>query len=233
LFNEVLILQTLSIICLLFFIQSFNILTVWYLAGIYLFLLGWWLFLDDGDIFVGFLWVIDLGVGLIFFIFILHYSTFLHQKSGVRKTSREVSFSVFGFFALASTLQFISERSEIPTVLQLNLTWFFDISWYDYHDFTDTNTITDLNLLHEIYFTNNCFEFFLINFFLFYGIIGSISLTFLIKRVFSLMNYDQLTNKHIIKRARSTYFIRSQDYLKQQFTSAGTRTWSQKKTTRV
>jgi hypothetical protein len=53
--------------------------------------LGLWLFLDDGDIFVGFLWVIDLGVGLVFFIFILHYSTFMQQKTSLDKSSREVS----------------------------------------------------------------------------------------------------------------------------------------------
>ena len=80
-FNEMLILQVLLIITMFFFINTFNILTLWYLAGIYLVLLGWWLLLDDGDILVGFLWVIDLGVGLIFFMFILHYSTFLHKKS--------------------------------------------------------------------------------------------------------------------------------------------------------
>ena len=83
------ILQVLSIVTLFFFISTYNILTLWYLAGIYLVLLGWWLLLDDGDIFIGFLWVIDLGVGLIFFIFILHYSTFLHQKAILNKSSRE------------------------------------------------------------------------------------------------------------------------------------------------
>lgn len=36
--------------------------------------------LDDCDIFIGFLWVVDLGVGLIFFIFILHFSNFLLFK---------------------------------------------------------------------------------------------------------------------------------------------------------
>jgi hypothetical protein len=62
--------------------------------------------LDDGDIFVGFLWVIDLGVGLILFIFILHYSTFLHQKSTLDKTSREFSFFVFSFLTIVSLLPF-------------------------------------------------------------------------------------------------------------------------------
>ena len=37
--------------------------------------------LNDSDIYIGFLWVIDLGVGLVFFIFMLHFTAFLHQKT--------------------------------------------------------------------------------------------------------------------------------------------------------
>jgi hypothetical protein len=106
LLNEMLLIQTLLIITSLYFISTFNVITVWYLAGIYLVFLGWWLMLDDGDIFVGFLWVIDLGVGLIFFIFILHYSTFLHQKSNLNKTSREFSFTLLSYFLFGSVFFF-------------------------------------------------------------------------------------------------------------------------------
>ena len=81
-------LQLLSIIVLIFFINTVNILSLWYLAGLYLVFLGFLMMLDDADIFIGFLWVIDLGVGLIFFIFILHFSNFLHQKSFFDLSSR-------------------------------------------------------------------------------------------------------------------------------------------------
>jgi len=64
--------------------------------------------LDDGDIFVGFLWVIDLGVGLIFFIFILHYTTFLHQKANLEKTSREFSFLTLSVASAFSLFYFMS-----------------------------------------------------------------------------------------------------------------------------
>jgi hypothetical protein len=90
-------LQLLSIIVLIFFINTVNILSLWYLAGLYLVFLGFLMMLDDADIFVGFLWVIDLGVGLIFFIFILHFSNFLHQKYFFDLSSRFLFlfFSVF------------------------------------------------------------------------------------------------------------------------------------------
>ena len=133
--NEMLILQILSLITLFYFVNTFNILTVWYLAGIYLVLLGWWLLLDDSDIFVGFLWVIDLGVGLIFFMFILHYSTFLHQKSNINKTSREFSFTAISLVTAASTFFFIASPVELTSMPALSKIWFFSVSWYDYFDF--------------------------------------------------------------------------------------------------
>jgi len=39
-FNEMLLLQILMIVTMFFFVNTFNILTLWYLAGIYLILLG-------------------------------------------------------------------------------------------------------------------------------------------------------------------------------------------------
>lgn len=228
-----LLIQTFSVITLFYFSNTFNILTTWYLAGIYLILLGWLLLLDDGDIFVGFLWVIDLGVGLIFFIFILHYMTFLHQKSNINKTSREFTFSVLALMFMFSVFSFISSSTGIFYTLKLSQTWVFSVSWYDYYDFFYFNLVTDLNLLHEIYFTHNSFEFFLINFFLLYGIIASILLSFSVKRFFNLMNYHQLSHTKHLDKPRSTFFIRSQDYLKQQSVSAGTRVWLKKKHPKV
>ena len=227
------LLQILMLITMFYFVNTFNILTLWYLAGIYLVLLGWWLLLDDGDIFVGFLWVIDLGVGLIFFIFVLHYSTFLHQKSNLDKTSREFSFAALSIFTLLSLFFFMATPVDNTPTSVLTRVWFFALSWYDYYDFFFSAVVTDLNLLHEIYFTNNAFEFFLINFFLLYGIVASILMSFLVKRIFNLMNYSQLNDYDLLKQSRATYFIRNQDYLKQQSTSAGTRVWLKKKNPKV
>jgi magnesium-transporting ATPase (P-type) len=214
-----------------FFIASFSILTLWYLAGLYLLLLGWFLLLDDGDILVGFLWVIDLGVGLIFFIFVLHYTTFLHQKSNLDKTSREFSYSIFSsllFLSFFAHLSPVTGNWLVGIWLQI---WSFLLSWYNYYGFFYSATITDLNLLHEIYFVNNSFEFFLINFFLLYGIISSIFLSFLIKRFFNFVNFAQFLDYPVLVHARHTYFIRSQDYIKQQSMSAGLRVWLKVKNT--
>jgi hypothetical protein len=223
--NEMFFLQTLSLATLIFFISTYNIITLWYLAGIYLILAGFWLLLDDGDIFIGFLWVIDLGVGLVFFIFILHYSTFLHQKAFVNKSSRELSFLISSVFSFLIFLYFFTNPIDSDYYKGFSKTWFFFISWYDYYDFFYSSIITDLNLLREIYFYNNSFEFFIINFMLFYGIVSSILLCFLIKRIFAFLNYSQLVNYNLLTYTNSTYFIRNQNFIKQQSTSTGTRVW--------
>jgi hypothetical protein len=75
-----------------------------YTAGIYLMIAGSYSILNDSDIYVGFLWVIDLGVGLVFFIFMLHFSTFLQEKTQFDTSKKLVQtltpfmFFLFGYF---------------------------------------------------------------------------------------------------------------------------------------
>ena len=228
-----LILQSLLFVVSLFFVNTFNLLTVWYTAGLYLVFLGWWLLLDDGDIFVGFPWVIDLGVGLVFFMFILHYTTFLHQKATLNKTSREFTFVLLALLTFSSVMFFVYSPSSTTSNATFSRIWFFLLSWYGYYEFFFSPVVTDLNLLHDLYFSANSFEFFLINFFLLYGIITSVLATFLIKRIFSLMSYAQIMDQPILTHAADTYFIRNQDYLKQQATSTGSRVWTKRKDSNI
>jgi hypothetical protein len=52
----------------------------WYIGGLILLLIGFFIFKSDGDILTGFLWVLDLGLGLVFFLFILYLLNFLQSK---------------------------------------------------------------------------------------------------------------------------------------------------------
>ena len=87
-----------------------------------MFTLGFLMLLDDGDIFIGFLWVIDLGVGLIFFIFILHFSNFLHQKSFFDLSSRYLFLFLFFFIFIFIFFYFISTPNDINLNYQLKKT---------------------------------------------------------------------------------------------------------------
>nr|ASY95691.1 Nad6 [Paraurostyla sp.] len=227
--NEFFFLQLLSLIILIFFINSINILTLWYLAGVYLIIFGLITLFDDGDIFVGFLWVIDLGVGLIFFIFILHFSNFLNQKSLILLSKRFFLFFSFFFFFFLFFSFFFSNAENANYNYQLKKIWFFFVSWYNYYLFYNSHQTTELNLLREIYFYNNSFEFFLINLALFYGIFIAINLSFLIKKIFNYLNLPQIKNLNLLSENNSNFFIKNQNFVKQQNTSAGARSWIKKK----
>lgn len=103
------------------------------------------------------------------------------------------------------------------------------VSWYEYTDFFSARLVSGLNLLKEIYFFNNSFEFFLINFLLLYGILSSILTCFLIKRIFAFLNVTQITNLNLLKQQNTLFFIRNQNFLKQQAVSGGSRVWIKKK----
>jgi len=231
LINDILILQILIFFNLIFFINIINIITIWYLAGIYLINLGFFLFLNDCDIFVGFLWVIDLGVGLIFFIFILHFLNFLYQKSLINLTNKFFFFLFFFFFFFLFFFFFFNNSFNFN--LNFFNNWYFYICFYDYYDFFNVFTVTDLNLLREMYFFNNSFEFFLINFMLFYGIFSSINLCFLIKRTFNFLTFNQINNFNFLFNLNSYLFIRNQNYIKQQNISTGVRVWNKKKNIKI
>jgi hypothetical protein len=53
--NEIFLLEILTFLALIFFLNVVNIISLWYLGGIYLLNLGCLLLLDDADVFVGFL----------------------------------------------------------------------------------------------------------------------------------------------------------------------------------
>lgn len=195
----------------------------------YLVTVGLLLLLDDGDIFVGFLWVIDLGVGLIFFIFILHFSNFLHQKTIFDVSGRFLFFLSFIALFMFFFFLLVANPSDVNFNFQLKQVWFFFISWYNYYGFFNSYTVTDLNLLREIYFYNNSLGFFVVNFMLFYGVFGAVNLCFLIKKVFIFLNFGQLKNFKLLQEPSSHFFARTQDFLKQGNVSAGARVWLKKK----
>lgn len=227
--NEVLILQLLTTSVLIFFLTAINIITLWYLSGVYLFTLGFLLLLDDSGIFVGFLWVVDLGVGLIFFIFILHFSNFLHQKAALSLMNRYTTYYPFLILILLGFFLFFSSPVDQSIEFNLQKSWIFLVSWYNYYAINSSYIISELNLLREIYFYNNSFGFFIINFMLCYGIFGAITLSFLVKRLFNFLNFSQLKNYKMLNELGTSFFIRTQNFIKQQNTSTGTRVWVKNK----
>ena len=81
-----------------------------------------------------------------------------------------------------------------------------------------------MNLLKETYFILNSFEFFIINFSLFFGLITAILLFFMIQRIFNFLNYSQIKNTPILSKLNSSFFIRNKNFITQSNTPIVTKT---------
>jgi hypothetical protein len=98
-FNDVFLAQSLILLVSFLFITISNTFLLWYCVVVLLFLIGSVLFLDNFDIFVGFLLLIDLGVVLIFLVLVFHFINFLDNKNSSKKSIKK-----FFFIAPVSSL---------------------------------------------------------------------------------------------------------------------------------
>jgi len=214
---------------LFFYVTTINLTTLLYVSGIYLILIGVLCLINDCDIYIGFLWVIDLGVGLVFFIFILHFTSFLFQKSHF-KISIRYFFIIYVFFCLYAVLfYFYSFNVNHLVEYQALSTWYFKVQHLDYYTVFNSHEVSELNTLKDSYFLLNSFEFFIINFSILYGLLGSIFLCFLIQRVFNFINFNYIMISNTLNTIESSFFIRLQDYLVQTNTPQNLRVWSRLK----
>lgn len=227
--NELVALQLIGFFTLTLFLNSSNIYVLWYLGGLYLLIVGIYAILDDADIFIGFLWVIDLGVGLVLFIFVMHFSNFLHQKSFVDLNNRYFHFFSFFFIFLSIFFHFFFTPNGVLLNHELQKIWSFFLNWYNYYNVFWTRQVTELQLIREMYFLWSAFFFFLINFAIVYGLMTAIILSFLIKKIFIFLTISQLKNIKILNEVNSSFFIRTQNFIKQQNTAANTKVWLKQK----
>ena len=229
LFNDTFILELLLLLATTCYISSSNLMMLLYTSGLYLIFIGIFSLLNDADIYIGFLWVIDLGVGLVFFIFILHFTSFLFQKSQFNLTARHFIFSYLTLFTILLFTYYLSSGADASYYGDLKKTWFFKLSYVDYFLVFNTVEVTDLNTLRDSYFLLNSFEFFIVNFSLFFGLIASILMTFIVQRIFAFLNFSQILNMQLLKKADTGLFLRSQDFTRQQNTTAAVRSWIKSK----
>jgi hypothetical protein len=212
-----------------FYVTTINLTTLLYVSGIYLILIGILALINDSDIYIGFLWVIDLGVGLIFFIFILHFTSFLHQKSQFIISFRYFIVSdifVIFYFILYYFFSFYPSNVWNKYVYKV---WYFKVQHLDYYTILNSSEVSELNTLKDSYFLLNSFEFFIINFSLLMGLLASIFLCFMIQRIFNFINFNFIIKSNTLSNLDSSFFIRLQDYITQSNTPQNVRVWSRLK----
>lgn len=229
LFNDIFILEILILLSILFYTCSTNLLILLYTGFLYLMLIGTLSLINDADIYIGFLWVIDLGVGLVFFIFILHFTSFLFQKSYFNLSARHFFSLLLVSFSLLIFYYFLASPVDNSYNGSLLKTWFFKISYLDYYLIYNSFEVTDLNTLRDTYFFLNGFEFFVVNFSLLFGLLAAILMCFLIQRVFNYLNYSQIVNYRILNTNTSSFIIRNQNFTIQQSTFSTINQWSKTK----
>merc|ERR1711904_338752 len=126
----------------------------------------------------------------IFFIFILHFTSFLFQKPHFTLSVRYFFIMyIFLFFYLLYSY-FFNFNTQLHNSQLFLKTWYYKIQHIDYYFIFNSNEVSELNTLKDSYFFLNSFEFFIINFSILFGLLGSIFLCFLIQRVFSYINYN-------------------------------------------
>lgn len=190
------------------------------------------LLMSESDIYVGFLLVIDLGVGLVFFIFILHFTAFLYQKSLFHLNYRYSIYLWYGLFTYGLLLIYNSDLQEGGVTRDLMGLWYYKVVHIDYYLVTKSNLVTELTLLFDSYFNLNTFEFFLINCSLLFGLLSSILLVFTLHKLFNILNFSQLINVNLLSFVTSSFFIRNQNIATQQRTAGISKSWTKLKSKR-
>lgn len=211
------------------FINVFNVTILLFIAGIYLIISGIIFLLKELDVLIGFLWVIDLGVGLIFFIFTLHFSAFLNQKSVFSSSSKQFfTLSLMSLFTIMY-FYFFSRPIDLHLNLDLDKTWFLNVTYTNLFLSLFSNETNVLLMLKYVYFYLNSFEFFLINYSLLFGLICSILSVFLLKRFYAKLLFSQIKESKSLENLNSSFFIRNQNFSFQQNVHQSTRIWSKTK----
>ena len=204
---------------------SSNIMLLLYTSGLYLVFIGLYSMLNDSDIYIGFLWVIDLGVGLVFFIFMLHFTAFLHQKTYFNISNKLLVVTTYLISSSLMYFYFFSYNLDPNFNSDLSKSWHFHVTHIDYYSILHSCEVTELNLLRDSYFVLNTFEFFVINFSLFFGLISAILLYFLIQRIFNILNFSQIVDSNTLSNISSSFFIRHQNFNNQQNMPQSVRVW--------
>ena len=142
--NEFLILQLLIIILACFFYKIYDSFNLILASTSYLIITSLYLFLLDGDIFISFLLILDLGVFFIFFAFLMHLTSFLTNKNYLNYS---FSTTLVLVFFLPVTFVLLSYNNSSLTQLYIDCNWYFLLTHYNFYSLLNSNFQSEMNLL--------------------------------------------------------------------------------------
>lgn len=197
--------------------------SLWLLSANMLLILGCIGLISQLGIFIGFLWVIDLGVGLIFLLFLSHLTVMGETRlEAIAQKQRKILYSI----CVLPLLLILTTLSSLNTNGSNSSLPYYNMSWVDYHLLLMDREITQLNLLREIFFYNNSWEFIIVNYLVLVGLMGMVIFNFTISDLYrrSLLRYLLVGKKSL--SSITPLFIRDQNFINQQQTSSSVRLWS-------
>lgn len=224
-FNDYFILQLLVILILLFINYTQDLFFTVLNSILYLALISIYAWLDDADILINFLIIIDLGVFFILLAFVLNIiKMFTFQDLYLNNYYNTLIF-FFGIGFILFQWYFSASFALYLTNYYL-IIYNFLITFYNWYSLYTLLYFTDLQLLSEIYFHFNFFEFILMNFIIYFTIAliyFILSYSILVKSIdflslpLSFIKFNKFNNH---------FFIKSQNLQNQILTKANLRVWS-------
>ncbi len=132
-FNEYLFLQILLILVIFFLFWITDIYNLLILGIFYLFLFSIMALYNDVDILISFLIIIDLGVFLVLFAFLLHLNKFLTFKNIYDYSFKNLFIVSIIIIFITFFYIFINFTNIYNFNKIIEYTWFFFISYIDYY----------------------------------------------------------------------------------------------------
>lgn len=226
-FSEIFFLQC-ALLCILYFIYTTK--EIYYLIVNCIFFLGLvsillWLF--DADVYTNFLIIIDLGVFFVLLAFLLNLTKLFQSDTSVGESQRThrksimITTSVL-LFSLIGSLMFCNyERLSY-----FLYSWISEPICYDWFSLYNFVYFSDLQLLTEVYFHVNIFEFILMNLFIYVGILLiALTLNLELPNTSEQKNTLMLNSYLITKKFEKHLYQRSQNLQFQIKRSATVRAW--------
>lgn len=222
--NGYFFLQCCVLTSLFYFLAASAPFSLWLIGGFFLVVIGFIGLILQLDIFIGFLWVIDFGVGLIFLVFLAHMVTFM--ETAPINSSKRLSKLFYLVILLVISLIVSLTLGASPSIRANNLLLLPTL--INYYLILSDYQISQLNLLREIFFYNNSWEFIVINYVVLLGLMGLIIFNFSLRELFQKSSGKAVIFQQTLASASSQIFIRDQNFIQQQHTSTSSRVWIRK-----
>lgn len=209
LFNELLFIQLVLFILLFFVALASDYIFILLNSALFLFISGMLLWLVELDVYVNFLMIIDLGV---FFVLTALLINFISLFQAYNSSGTSII-----FFSICLSFIFFFKWS--PSLCLPDTTY---IVFYNWFSIFSLNYFTDLQLLSDIYYLFNSFEFIFMNLYLYLAI-------FIVYLFFNLKQAVELKfNLHSLNytnHGETTVLMKQQDFHKQSQQLSTVRAW--------